>query len=1256
MDDSVLRELEVLLFAGRAVDDPNWLQTCPVSVSPFGDAVAVAHRGRLALLSKDSGCSNGSAKFVPRALLSDGGKDEITSVLCLPVADSAKKTRAHLIWLCVVVGRRSGLVEIITDSGEVLVRRRLLESPVVSLRSSAMTTLGDRIRGAVRVDVVPVVQDVLVVYSGTVVTLSGGQLFDTLNANLARLAEARARGQEDLDALVANVFCKKFHVREQERVYDACVLFYPNVTFDRVYHLSYGGGGINDAHFKSLTTIMQVITVGAHPWLQYNLPYNLKHQDINELAESVVSTVKSGIFRVASGVLWGNSSKNEKPTQEERRDPEQKLMTLHSFKDPTKEAVCLEKSPANTHLAVADNQNRVLVIDALSGVPIHVWKGYHHVQLGWLVVNSRPPPADVQDRYHSDNRTACLLVIYLARRGSLEIWSAERKLKIAEFAVAKNGRLINAHNGILDGSGSSRYSRRSPTCYFWSVDGHLMEIVIPYHSVMNESSATHDLVQQQKLALALAESPEDGRLEEATELILSARTFTGRLSMLIDLLRWKEISSDATKSVIARLRDFSNDKDGDHTEPSLSDIFLERISRGVELFDFLESCDNDKLEWNGKDEGDMIKMLFGDEAVTNEFLQRLREDQGEVSKKSAELSLHEFLSWFDILPEASEGSEMLQVNAGDTLKPEAALAIFCRLCVQTHVDQNDLLQKLSSLHISAMDIMCLSLKGLSVMDADTLLLLSPTFKSLFNAISTLEGQKCQASVGWQMQLASKLRGLFTASTPISVQLFFLLHEWCQFLIVREDEVHMYASEARRLAGCCAAFLRISWHFKVLVKTANKEMPPMRLTILDVFEEGNGRVTEIVSKWLAETGFTATRLFQAPEVKTFLDKCACHFPRSTQPRVIVAHLAWELLHRWTQRLSDMFLLEEAVAFLEVLPSDFDSWLAHSIAQLAWKTFLARPMRDAVSQTEIRSASRCLRQLGISQSELHRLLLSGARAARVLVETDVGGIGRKETDLYDNVTFDNRKKHLLDHAMTLRASPAYDSEAMALQYQLTLVCCLIWRLDVDAKPLGLFSTQEANSFFQSETSSALGLLSTVGQGRRKRRVRFLKHAARGAVRTLQRLPNQELDAEEYRSWLSHLQLLAKMWFMSEDLRSALTVALYQECHDSLGAESFGTSANQKSLAEELLITVALVRLTKYVYESGANHGAKVVQTKPYLMDKMTLLQEKAISSPQASLAATKDLLKLLCHTGMEKEEQTRTALDCLALATMFQREEQ
>jgi len=188
--------------------------------------------------------------------------------------------------------------------------------------------------------------------------------------------------------------------------------------FDRLRQLSLSGD-INEDHVRSVAVMTYVVTAGQLPFLQYNLPYRFKPLDIGEVAESVVSTVKSGFFRVASGVLFGGASREEQEQEERQRvrgpEPEQKLAVAHCLRDPSKVAEVMELSPDGLHLALVDNQNRLILLDAASGVILSLWKGYHHAQIGWLPVHSKETPASPVDMFDRGTKSSCLLVTCKAR-------------------------------------------------------------------------------------------------------------------------------------------------------------------------------------------------------------------------------------------------------------------------------------------------------------------------------------------------------------------------------------------------------------------------------------------------------------------------------------------------------------------------------------------------------------------------------------------------------------------------------------------------------------------------------------------------------------------------------------------------------------------------------------------------------------------------------------------------------------------------
>ena len=110
---------------------------------------------------------------------------------------------------------------------------------------------------------------------------------------------------------------------------------------------------------------------------------------------SVVSTVKTGLFRVAgagiSGLLWDSSSSSQPASDAEDSnplpDPESKLHTRHAFKDQSKSGSWIEISPDERYSAVIDDQNRVVLIDNRAGIVLQVWKGYHRPQVGWITTS-----------------------------------------------------------------------------------------------------------------------------------------------------------------------------------------------------------------------------------------------------------------------------------------------------------------------------------------------------------------------------------------------------------------------------------------------------------------------------------------------------------------------------------------------------------------------------------------------------------------------------------------------------------------------------------------------------------------------------------------------------------------------------------------------------------------------------------------------------------------------------------------------------
>jgi hypothetical protein len=370
-------------------------------------------------------------------------RDVVTSVACLPVLESLGSSQ--IMWHCVVIGFTSGNVEVVSDAGQTLLRRQFADSPVKKIRANTIHLRRTQYSSCLDPVFLPLLSDVLVVYENMVALVLNEHLYISMIENRALLAEKRAAhekvGEAMKDAL-ANIKCKRMPIKDQA-LSDACIFTIKNTGFQMVSELSLNRAA-SQTSLSSLAEQTVVASVGALPFVQFNTPYNyMQTQNVTELAENVVSTVKSGLFRAATGLFWGGGGGANDSTgggtsnvmteeQRRRRDPEQKLTMTQAFKDHMKQGNVIELAPNSSYFAVLDNQNRVLLFDAILGTVIQVWKGYHHAQIGW--VNSTTVPVFDPDTSHGDlprdMRVACLLVIYLPRRGSIEIYSAEQKSKV----------------------------------------------------------------------------------------------------------------------------------------------------------------------------------------------------------------------------------------------------------------------------------------------------------------------------------------------------------------------------------------------------------------------------------------------------------------------------------------------------------------------------------------------------------------------------------------------------------------------------------------------------------------------------------------------------------------------------------------------------------------------------------------------------------------------------------------------------------
>jgi hypothetical protein len=266
--------------ANIAPADASWVRRLrAASVSPVGGCIVIASPKSVFILATKSNGAGGSA-FGLRSV-TNFDDDTVNCVLCIPVGGaSGVTTSSSPPWHCALVGFRSGTVAVVSEAGDVLVRRQFLDGPVMAIRTSDGAHLLRRRAHHTDAALVSPVSDVLAVYDRTLVSISAANLLNVLHTNKSKLAQTKARGEALPPSSLSSLPCKRLHLRDQGMAKDASALTVSNTAFKRMTQLSMSER-INESHLRSLSNIALLPTIGSTPFYQFNTPYNVQQQQVN---------------------------------------------------------------------------------------------------------------------------------------------------------------------------------------------------------------------------------------------------------------------------------------------------------------------------------------------------------------------------------------------------------------------------------------------------------------------------------------------------------------------------------------------------------------------------------------------------------------------------------------------------------------------------------------------------------------------------------------------------------------------------------------------------------------------------------------------------------------------------------------------------------------------------------------------------------------------------------------------------------------
>ena len=1011
-------------------------------------------------------------------------EERLTSLLVLPIL-SSRTTQSS--WHATIVGFTSGCVRVYTESGQLLLEKAFHDSPVKRIGVQSMPE-GKHFTQVLHSQAV---QELVVVHPSLVVTVSAGDLFSTLAAALSALAKARA-GHTEEEEVVAPLPGTLLMVTEQ-KIEDCASLVSQKTAYCQYLGLTMQGGYVDTRH-KPLHTAPSFLTTGLDPFLHRLERPNGSGAGLS----SVVSSVKSGLWSAVGGLWGGGGAEGPKP------DPSITLSVSHSIKDEGRHGLEMLLSPDKVYTAVRDAQNRVMLVETSTGTVVQAWRGYHRVMMAWTVT-SLPKDEEVT----TDLQLAVLLLLYLPRRGLIEVWSPEQKAKVTEFHVSQHGVLLRSCLATLDDGIPRRREAVTLFASFLPPSGVLQHFHIPFHALSTSNTEERDLQLQEEVLQELVTGKD---IEKMAGLIVEVRNARLRSHLLNKLVAEGTIEAGLPQLLATLSKNVA-----DATEENVSienKLWRSKVKKLNSLALFFQGLSHSTEK--AVDQMDHVQSM--EEVLCHLLATDL--DEVEALLKVAPLSaphedppltMQDFLSCFETEGEVGSwrGKDQTRVKLRRHLAPLLSVALYratAWLCTERAEEANDhfsacglLPQEFLHLALAAsLHSLDCSLRGFSRLHA--------TLSFLLNLNANVDDRhraSCQEVV----------RAAVTKA-PISPSVCVLATIWRAVLASQGSlSLSVWAEEWGRRATQAAAWCNIQDTLARLLPDSSASAP---YTIASVFECGNGRVAEILARAMLALGCSSTALASMGDMedesqgKSLLSISAVHFPLSSNPTTVLVHLLWEEMQGWSRdRDAAMPMIIPA---LWTLPSPS---LRARLASLIFRTFLEKPVQEVARLTE-----KCGKQPGaknrgvrckeVLQQQPH-LVTGMLETAEQLLDCELQslalsqgeGVEDEDRSGYDDLGSNASRAHLLDH---LLAGPPPSVEAASLQHQLTQVLHLSWSLEVSVRPLQVFTTSETSQLLQTQPGVFSSLFADHNVGVGKARAAWVSDLIEAAVGRIHELPGE------------------------------------------------------------------------------------------------------------------------------------------------------
>ncbi|KAG0425697.1 hypothetical protein HPB47_027157 [Ixodes persulcatus] len=429
-----------------AKEENRWLQECITALSPTADVLAFGRRWSAVFLTAKHGVTSRSdwkyeISFCGQLKSPNGG--DITAMLCLPLSSQKRSYQGAPDWTCVIVGFRSGHIQIYTDDGKMLLTQLLHEEPVLQLKCQTYTP--PRFGGFNEQP-----DELSVVYPRAVVCVEGFGLFQTLRACRNQLARTSAGNQASV--IPPPLSYKKWGPQDVRNVRDCEIAgtVLPSL-FDQMVTESIRKANGGKVRYSAASSSLLLAT-GSDPYLAF---YYAREGSIQPLLSDVAVAVAS---RLKSFLAENNAEALGAATNP-------KLSLVKRYPNGYRDADCgwveVEDSSPDTRVNGVPRKTQFLVVYAPRWGLVEIWCPHQTSRVasfevgkgGRLVCNNYTLMGlnNVLVKTVKPNTYPCC---YISAEGQLYAVAVPFHRVLSERNRARDWQLLNEVQGSLkDGDG-----------------------------------------------------------------------------------------------------------------------------------------------------------------------------------------------------------------------------------------------------------------------------------------------------------------------------------------------------------------------------------------------------------------------------------------------------------------------------------------------------------------------------------------------------------------------------------------------------------------------------------------------------------------------------------------------------------------------------------------------------------------------------------------------------------------------------------